>query len=83
MATTVQAPWRQRYRGPRITVPVWASDVPQRLRYLSTEEGKTELVAWDRARDHHRRVTDRPEGTTNGRIDPTGEWIWWFADERG
>src|SRR5256885_6602745 len=33
----------------------------------------------------HSRVTDRPEGTApgRGRIDPAGQWIWWFDDRAG
>jgi Prolyl oligopeptidase family len=51
--------------------------------YASNATGKWELYAWDRTRDTHRQVTDRPEGTVSGTIDPTGEWIWWFDDEKG
>ncbi len=38
---------------------------------------------WDRVADAHRQITDRPEGTLHGVLDPTGAWIWWFDDERG
>jgi acetyl esterase/lipase len=66
-----------------MTLPSWARDEPERLLYVSNVEGKWELYAWDRSQDAHRRVTDRPEGTRVGALDPTGQWIWWFDDDRG
>ncbi len=78
-----EAPGRRRFRAPRLSLPAWALEAPQRLLYLSNAGGKWEVYAWDRAADRHRRVTDRPEGTLGAAIDPTGEWIWWFDDERG
>jgi len=62
---------------------MWARDRPDRLLYASNAGGKWELYTWDRERDRHRQVTDRPEGTMRGRLDPGGEWIWWFDDDKG
>jgi dipeptidyl aminopeptidase/acylaminoacyl peptidase len=78
-----EATWRRRIRAARITLPMWARDRPERLLYASSSSGKWELYAWDREQGTHRQVTDRPEGTTHGRLDPTGEWIWWFDDAKG
>jgi acetyl esterase/lipase len=78
-----EADWRKRFLAPRLTLPNWARDNPERLLYSTNASGKWELVAWDRRTDSHRQVTDRPEGTTMGAIDPTGEWIWWWDDTRG
>jgi dienelactone hydrolase len=64
-------------------MPQWARDSPDRLIYGSNLSGKWEVYAWDRGAGARRKVTDRPDGTTNARIDPTGEWIWWFDDTRG
>jgi acetyl esterase/lipase len=63
--------------------PSWARDAPQRLLYGSNAGGKWELYAWDRERETHRQVTDRPEGTLRGALDPAGERIWWFDDRAG
>lgn len=83
MSRTTEAPWRRRFRAARVTLPAWARDEPDRLLYTSNASGKWELYAWDRRTDSHRQVTDRPEGTLWGELDPTGEWIWWFNDEGG
>jgi pimeloyl-ACP methyl ester carboxylesterase len=82
-AHPAEAPWRRRFRAAQVTLPQWARNEPDRLIYTSNADGKWELYAWDRAADTHRQVTDRPEGTTRGHIDPPGAWIWWFDDERG
>jgi dienelactone hydrolase len=78
-----EARWRRRFRAPRVTLPAWARDRPDRLLYASNATGKFELYSWDRAEGRHLRLTDRPAGTTIGRIAPDGQEVWWFDDERG
>jgi dienelactone hydrolase len=78
-----EAAWRRRFRASRVTLPSWARGRPDRLLYASNATGKFELYAWDRVEDRHRRLTDRPEGTTMGHLTPDGAQIWWFDDERG
>jgi len=82
----VEAAWKRRYRAPRSTFPTWARDRADRLVYLSNHIGRFEIFAWDRERDAHRQVTDRPEGTgyrVPARIDPSGEHVWWWNDRKG
>jgi acetyl esterase/lipase len=78
-----ESKWRRRFRAVRISFPSWARERPDRLLYASNASGKWELYAWDRENDSHRQVTDRLEGTVRGTLDPSGEWIWWFDDEKG
>lgn len=80
---TSEAPWRRRFRTPRMSLPGWARDQPSRLLYTSNRSGVWELYSWDRRMDVHRQVTDRPEGTFHGALDPAGEHIWWFDDDQG
>ena len=75
--------WKARYRAARISLPAWAIDAPHRCVYLSNASGTFEIYTWDRASGQSRQVTDRPNGTIIGTIDPTGEWVWWFADNDG
>jgi acetyl esterase/lipase len=75
--------WKARFRAPRVSLPTWAEDAPERCIYLSNSTGTFELHAWNRLTGEHRQVTDRPEGTRVATLDPTGEWIWWFDDDRG
>jgi len=78
-----EAVWRRRFRATTTRLPDWARDAPDRLLFVSNESGREELHAWDRATGARRQVTDRPEGTFAGALDPTGEVIWWFDDDRG
>ncbi len=75
--------WQARFRAPRMTLPRWARQAPNRSVYRCNASGAWEIYAWDRAMATTRQVTDRPQGTAHGLIDPTGRWIWWFADTDG
>ena len=78
-----EARWRARFSAPRVSLPSWARDAPQRNLYVSNASGKWEIYAWDRDADSHRQVTDRPEGTFHGALSADGEQIWWFNDTDG
>ncbi|MFE6160760.1 S9 family peptidase [Streptomyces sp. NPDC056486] len=75
--------WEKRFRAPRVSLPDWAEDAPDRSLFVSNATGTYELYAWDRATGEQRQVTDRPNGTTDGLLSPDGEWIWWFSDTDG
>ncbi|SFD87623.1 Dipeptidyl aminopeptidase/acylaminoacyl peptidase [Actinopolyspora alba] len=75
--------WRARFSAPRVSMPDWARDAPERSLYVSNVSGTWELYAWDRADDSHRQVTDRPNGTFHGTLAADGERIWWFDDTDG
>jgi len=71
--------WQARFRASRMSLPTWARLAPNRSIYRSNVTGTWEVYAWDRATGATRQVTDRPQGTTHAAIDPTGQWIYWFA----
>ncbi|WP_084725046.1 S9 family peptidase [Streptacidiphilus melanogenes] len=75
--------WERRFRAARVSLPEWADDAPDRSLFVSNATGTYEIYAWDRADGTQRRVTDRPNGTTEGTLTPDGEWIWWFDDTDG
>ncbi|MFE9862555.1 S9 family peptidase [Streptomyces sp. NPDC005506] len=82
--TTASVPeWEQRFRAPRVSLPDWAEDSPDRALFVSNATGTYELYAWDRSTGEQRQVTDRPNGTTDGILTPDGETIWWFDDTDG
>ncbi|MFE1044719.1 S9 family peptidase [Streptomyces olivaceus] len=79
-----QAPdWEKRFRAPRVSLPDWAEDAPDRALFVSNVTGTYELYAWDRSSGEQRQATDRPNGTTDGALSPDGDWIWWFDDKDG
>jgi acetyl esterase/lipase len=75
--------WKARFRAARVSLPGWAIDAPHRSTYKSNTTGTWEIYAWDRTTGARRQVTDRPNGTWMGGVEPTGRWIWWFADTDG
>jgi dipeptidyl aminopeptidase/acylaminoacyl peptidase len=75
--------WEARYRAASVSLPEWARDNPDRCVYTSNASGVWEVYTWDRATGEQRRVTDRPNGTTDATLDPAGEYLWWFADTDG
>ncbi|WP_409235037.1 prolyl oligopeptidase family serine peptidase [Streptomyces sp. PA5.6] len=75
--------WEKRFRAPRVSLPDWAEDAPERSLFVSNATGTYELYAWDRTTGVQRQVTERPNGTTDGALSPDGEWIWWFDDTDG
>jgi dienelactone hydrolase/DNA-binding beta-propeller fold protein YncE len=75
--------WRARFTAPRVSLPHWARDAPDRCLYTSNVSGTWEVYAWDRSTGTHRQVTDRPQGTHGAAITPDGERVWWFADTDG
>lgn len=82
--TTDSVPeWEQRFRAPRVSLPDWAEDAPDRALFVSNATGTYELYVWDRSTGEQRQVTDRPNGTTDGILTPDGETIWWFNDTDG
>ncbi|NUR87599.1 MAG: S9 family peptidase [Nonomuraea sp.] len=75
--------WQARFRASRVTLPAWARQAPNRSVYRSNATGTWEAYAWDRATGVTRQVTEQPKGTAHAAIDPTGQWIYWFADTDG
>jgi len=85
-AERTEPAWKRRFRAPVVMFPTWAREMPDRLLYLSNAGGKFEVYAWDKRTGEKRQITDRAEGTgyrVPSRLDPPGEWIWWFEDEKG
>jgi len=77
------APWRQRFRAPRILWTQLARAAPTRGLALGTHSGATQLYAWDVATGALRQLTDRPHGVVDGRIAPDGRFVYYFADRQG
>lgn len=75
--------WKARFRAARMSLPRWARDAPSRSIYRSNATGTWEIYTWDRDTGEQRQVTDRPNGTWSGTVDPSGESVWWFADTDG
>ena len=58
--------WEDRFRAPRISLPDWAREAPDRCVYAGNLTGTFELYTWDRSTREHRQATSRDNGTTEG-----------------
>ncbi|WP_234337128.1 alpha/beta hydrolase family protein [Streptomyces xylophagus] len=64
-------------------LPSIAELAPDRGCFVGAAEDRCEIMAWDVARGTARRVTDRPGlGTDIADVEPGGEFLWWFDDDR-
>jgi dipeptidyl aminopeptidase/acylaminoacyl peptidase len=61
--------------------PAYAELAPTRAVYVGDAAGRCEVFTWDATRRTRRQLTDRPQGTINCAVDPTGEHVWWFDDD--
>ena len=76
--------WESRFRARRISLPDWARDQPSRAAVIATSDaGVIELHSWQVGAGELSPATSRPDGTSDATIDPAGEWLWWFDDDRG
>ena len=75
--------WERRFRAPRIGLPDWARDAPDRAAVVATADGVLEVHSWDRATGTLVQATRRKEGTAGATVDPAGEFLWWFDDQDG
>lgn len=75
--------WETRFRASHVSVPEWAHLAPERACVIATSNGVRQVHSFDVATGALIKATDRPEGTVEATIDPTGSWIWWFDDAAG
>ncbi|MGN6300471.1 MAG: S9 family peptidase, partial [Angustibacter sp.] len=76
--------WEARFRARRLGLPDFARDADDRtVAVATTADGTIELHWWTVGTDDLVQATDRPEGTSDGTLDPTGEQLWWFDDRKG
>ncbi|WP_240529108.1 S9 family peptidase [Streptomyces antioxidans] len=75
--------WEKRFRAPRVALPDWAENAPDRSLFVSNATGTYELYTWDRQTGEQRQVTDRAKGTMNGFVASDGRTVWWFEDTDG
>jgi dienelactone hydrolase len=75
--------WERRFRAPRVGLPDWADDAPDRCAVVATTGGVLEVHSWDRSTGALTRLTNRKEGTVHAAIEPDGSAVWWFDDGDG
>jgi pimeloyl-ACP methyl ester carboxylesterase len=81
--STPLSDWERRFRAPTIGFPHWSRHAPERLVYVSDEDGSWQAYAWDRSAGTRRKVTDEPVGVGYATLTADGERVVWFHDETG
>lgn len=77
------APWKARFRAPRIAYTQLAKAAPERGLAAGNMSGAYQLYAWDVPTGELRQLTDRPSGQLSGSISPDGRYIYYLDDEQG
>jgi dipeptidyl aminopeptidase/acylaminoacyl peptidase len=84
LPTTDLPDWEARFRARRLGLPDFARDADDRtVAPATTADGTIELHWWTVGTDELVPATQRPEGTSDAAIDPTGRHLWWFDDRKG
>jgi dipeptidyl aminopeptidase/acylaminoacyl peptidase len=63
--------------------PTWSRNAPDRLACASTESGRFQLHAWDRASGARVRITNERVGVLGGHVSDDGQNVVWLSDTSG
>jgi len=77
------APWKRRFRAPRIAWTKLAKAAPTRGLACGNQSGIYQLYAWDVPTGEMRQLTHKPTGMPAGEISPDGRYVYYLEDERG
>ena len=73
--------WERRFRAPKMTLPHWSRDAPDRTVYESNESGVWQVHRWDVASGERAKVSDHPVGVIEGYASADGaEVVYWQED---
>jgi dipeptidyl aminopeptidase/acylaminoacyl peptidase len=75
--------WQARFRVRTVLWTVPASGNRNRALAASNKSGVLQLYGWDVASNELTQLTDRPTGTTHGRISADGQWAHYLDDQAG
>ena len=75
--------WRARYRAPAISEIVWASERPERLGAISSENGTEQAWALDLSTGSRRQASFEGVGAEEVHILADGSGIVWWLDVSG
>lgn len=77
------APWKQRFRAPRILWTEIAKKAPLRGLAACNLQGVYQLYAWDVLTGTLTPITNKEEGIIFGMISPDGNHVYYLNDEQG
>jgi dipeptidyl aminopeptidase/acylaminoacyl peptidase len=75
--------WEQRFRAPKLTLPLWSRHAPARAVYESDESGIWQVHAFDVETGERRKVSDHPVGVIEGYATLDGSAILFWQEDTG
>ena len=78
-----QEPWKKRFTVPTLSELRWASEAPERLGVVSTEDGSSQAWAWDLPTGRRTKVSTTGMGAEEVQVLPDGSGVLWWHDPTG
>lgn len=78
-----QAPWKERFRAPRLFWTMLADEQPTRGLVASNLSSIAQLYAWNVLTGQLTQLTDRPQGQMLGTLSPDGQHVYYHDDKNG
>jgi dipeptidyl aminopeptidase/acylaminoacyl peptidase len=75
--------WRQRFAAPTASFPTWSPQRPERLFYVSDEDGSAQGWVLDQTSGRRLRLTDQAVGVEALVVTPDGSGAAWWNDDSG
>jgi dipeptidyl aminopeptidase/acylaminoacyl peptidase len=75
--------WEARYRAPKVTMPLWSREAPDRLVYETNASGIWQVHALDLASGESWQVSDHPVGVTEGYASRDGAEVLFWQEDTG
>jgi len=78
------APWKQRFRAPRIVSSQIAALLPTKGILANNQSGAVQWYTWDITTNELEQITDTPGGHSSFLfISPDGQWVYYLDDKQG
>src|SRR5881398_2400418 len=75
--------WERRFRAPKMTLPHWSRNAPNRAVFASNESGVWQIHSWNVATDERRKISDHPVGVTPGCASLDGDEVLFWQEDTG
>ena len=75
--------WERRFRAPKMTLPHWSRNAPDRAVFASNESGVWQIHSWNVGTGERRKISDHPVGVTQGYASLDGDEVLFWQEDTG
>ena len=75
--------WERRFRAPKMTLPHWSRNAPDRAVFASNESGVWQVHSWNVGTGERRKISDHPVGVTQGYASLDGDEVLFWQEDTG